>query len=361
LSLEGPILETNSLTKVYPPRRKDLRSPRDLWDKITGKEGGNPVTALKDFDLNVKRQEVFGLVGPNGAGKTTLCKILNALVLPTSGSAKIDGFDVISEHGQVCRRVFPLFGGETDMWGIFAGRLNILKNLRFVARIWRVPASEIENRIEHSLKVLRIEEKKDEWYQKLSAGEKQKTWLAAMMTVRPRLAVLDEPTIKLDVGTRRQFYDVLRDELRDEFGSSIFITTHNLHEAETLCDRVGIINKGRLVAVDRPNNLKRYVTQERESTILLRTSQEGLESVLGDLRKIEVVSSAEIAETKAEEEIQQGHCKLSIRMDKVEGEFQEVLDLLKGHGIPVVTVWTKEVSLEDAFIQLTEEGLTEET
>jgi len=356
MSFEDPILETISLTKVYPPRRKDLRSPRDLWDKITGREGGNPVTALRNFDLRVGRQEVFGLVGPNGAGKTTLCKILNALVLPTSGSAKIDGLDVVTEHGQICRRVFPLFGGETDMWGIFAGRLNILKNLRFVARIWRVPPAEIENRIRHSLDVLRLDDKKDEWYQKLSAGEKQKAWLACMMTVKPRLALLDEPTIKLDVGTRRQFYDILRDELRDESGSSIFLTTHNLHEAEVLCDRVGIINKGRLVAVDRPANLKRYVTQERQTTILVKRDQVKLDLVLKDLGRMDAVSHSEILDSEAEDaDVIHGCCKLDIHLDKVAGDFQEVIDVLNRHDIRVLTVWTKEVSLEDAFLKLTEE------
>jgi ABC-2 type transport system ATP-binding protein len=351
-----PMFEAASLTKIYPPRRKDLRGPRDLWDKITGREGGNPVAALKDLSLRVRRREIFGLVGPNGAGKTTLCKILNALVLPTSGSARIDGFDVVSEHGQVSRRVFPLFGGETDMWGIFSGRLNVLKNLRFVARIWRVPPSEIEDRIRHSLAVLRLEGKEDEWFQKLSAGEKQKAWLACMMIVRPRLAILDEPTIKLDAGTRRQFYDVLRDELRDEFGSSIFLTTHNLHEAETLCDRVGILNKGELVAVDRPANLKLYVTEEHQTTILIRARQGKLAGIPPNLEKLSGVTHAEITGIEDDGDMPQGCSRLEIRFDKTEGDLQEVLDVIREHGARIVMVRTKEVSLEDAFLKLTEEA-----
>ncbi len=353
------ILETHSLTKIYPPRRKDVRTLKDIWDKITGKESGKPVTALKDFDLSVRHKEIFGLVGPNGAGKTTLCKILNALVLPTSGSASIDGHDVIKEHGKVCRTVFPLFGGETDMWGIFAGRLNVVKNLSFVARIWRVPPGEMEERMDHALKVLRIDDKKDEWFQKLSAGEKQKAWLACMMTVRPRLAILDEPTIKLDVGTRRQFYKVLKEELRDQFESTIFLTTHNLYEAETLCDRVGIINRGSLVATDSPANLKRYVAKEQAVSVLVRCGEEAtLREAVRRLADMSNVSDARIEEPELDltPKSARGCKRLNLRIDQEAQDLDLVLEVFARLGIRVVSLQTNEVSLEDAFLRLTEEG-----
>jgi len=180
-----------------------------------------------------------------------------------------------------------------------------------------------------------------------------------MMTVRPRLAILDEPTIKLDVGTRRQFYKVLKEELRDQFESTIFLTTHNLYEAESLCDRVGIINKGALVAIDSPANLKRYVAKEQTVSMLVRCGDEAsLRDAVGMLGNMGNVSDPQIEDPEPDltPKSARGCKRLSLRIDQEAQDLNSVLEVFARFGIRVVSLHTSEVSLEDAFLRLTEES-----
>ncbi len=247
------VLESVELTKYYPPLRKGVVGVRDLIDTFRRRRG--KIKALENVTFEVKSGEVFGLLGPNGAGKTTFCKILADLVIPTSGHAYILGYDVIEEHKKVVGNMVPVFGGEIAMWGVFAWRMSVYRNLKFIANLWKIPKQEIEKRISFALEVLDLEEKRDEWYQKLSGGTQQKLYLALPLIIQAPMIVLDEPTVRVDVITRREIHQIIRDKLCREMGSTVLLTTHNMLEAERVCDRVAILSHGEIVDIGKPEEI----------------------------------------------------------------------------------------------------------
>ncbi len=341
------MLETRELTKVFPPPRLPVRRPRDVLLKLLGRERGEPVLALDRVSMKVTQGELFGLLGPNGAGKTTLCKILNAVVLPTSGSATIAGLDVIKEHREITSKVFGMFGGEIEMHGLFIWRIDLEKNLRFLSKLWKVPDEEIQDRIDRALRILDLEEKRNEWYQRLSGGQRQKAWLACVLCVRPELCILDEPTIKLDARSRLDLYRTLREDIIRNLGGTVFITTHNLNEAEILCDRVAILDKGRLVAIDSPANLRRYV--RKESVVELVIDQRRPE-LCASLRKVQGVLDCTL-----EEDADKG-IVLRITADTESCSYNRIMAAVLASGVEVRAINSKPSSLEDAFLKLTAKG-----
>lgn len=245
-----PVLRSVELTKYYPPMRKGVVGVKDLIDTFRKRRG--KIKALEDITFEVSAGEVFGLLGPNGAGKTTFCKIISDLVIPTSGHGYVMGYDVNKQHNKIIGKMIAVFGGETMMWGIFAWRMSVYRNLKFMANLWKVPSSEIEDRISYALDVLDLEEKRDEWYQKLSGGTQQKLYLALPLVIHAPMILLDEPTIRVDVMTRREMHDIIREELCEELGCGVLFTTHNMSEAERLCDRVAILSHGEIVEMGTP-------------------------------------------------------------------------------------------------------------
>lgn len=234
------MIEAVNLTKYYPPPFRgffDLESLRDFIGKPR-----EEIPALVNMNFRVNDGEIFGLLGPNGAGKTTLCKIANGLLQPSSGKLLIDGYDSFTEHEKVADKLFTVFTGERDMWGVFQWRLSVQRNLKFIARLWKVPEREIDKRIEYSLKLLNMWDKRNEWYQKLSAGMKQKVYIASALVIRPKYLILDEPTVFLDVITKKEIHDAITTLVQD-FGTTVILTTHDLEEAEKLSDRVLLFNK----------------------------------------------------------------------------------------------------------------------
>jgi len=271
--LTETVLESVELTKYYPPLRKGIVGVRDLIDTFRRRRG--KIKALENVTFEVKRGEVFGLLGPNGAGKTTFCKILADLVIPTRGHAYILGYDVIEEHKKVVGNMVPVFGGEIAMWGVFAWRMSVYRNLKFIANLWKIPKQEMEKRISFALEVLGLEEKRDEWYQKLSGGTQQKLYLALPLIIQAPMIVLDEPTVRVDVITRREIHQIIRDRLCREMGSTVLLTTHNMLEAERVCDRVAILSHGEIVDIGKPEE------------IILKTGEANLEDAF-----VKVVTSA---------------------------------------------------------------------
>ncbi len=340
-----PVLRVEELTKVFPPGRRPVRSIGDLGMKLLGKECGTPVLALRDVSFEVGRGEVFGLLGPNGAGKTTICRILNALVLPTSGHAWIGGYDVIEEHREVARLSFSVFSGETEMWGLFSNRLDVHTNLNFIGRVWRIPGGERRVLISEALRAVGLEGKEEEWYQKLSAGQKQRVWLAALLIVRPRFAILDEPTIKLDLEARHRFFDTIQDTIPE---TTYLLTTHNIHEAEAHCDRVAILKEGRLIALGSPSELKSHFKERKVTEIHLTSSR--LEAVSKVLAQIEGLSS--VYRCDIEQDAETGRCIVTI----TSGKEEEILDACLRHIMEVgriQTIGSKTLSLEDVFLSAT--------
>ncbi len=205
--------------------------------------------AVEDLSLRVEAGEVFGLLGPNGAGKSTSVRLLCGLIEPTSGAARVAGFDVVKEPQRVRSRI----GILTETPGLYE-RLNALENLRFFAELYEIPEAAVEARVQRALESVALWDRRSEPVGSFSKGMRQRVAIARALLSQPAVLFLDEPTSALDPVSARAIRELIA-ELRDD-GRTIVLCTHNLDEAERLCDRVGVLSQ-RLIRVDTPERLRR--------------------------------------------------------------------------------------------------------
>ncbi|MFD1147654.1 ABC transporter ATP-binding protein [Saccharothrix hoggarensis] len=210
---------------------------------------GEEVTALAGLTLDVPANEVHGLLGPNGAGKTTLCKILSTILLPTSGTAEVLGHDVVADAAEVRAHIGIVFGGERGLYG----KLTARQTLRYWASLYKIPDARAKARADELLSRLGLDGKADDLVETFSRGMKQRVHLARGLVGDPKLILFDEPTTGMDPVAARDFRALIG-ELRDE-GRTILITTHDMDEAEAVCDRVTLIDKGGVLATESPRGL----------------------------------------------------------------------------------------------------------
>jgi ABC-2 type transport system ATP-binding protein len=219
------------------------------------------LTAVDRISFEVNTGEVFGFLGPNGAGKTTTVKMLCTLLRPTSGRARVAGFDIESQQTSVRKSIGIIFQDPS-----LDDRLTARENLRFHGIIYKVPRRELPARIAQSLAWMELEDRADDLVRNFSGGMKRRLEIARGLLHAPRVLFLDEPTIGLDPQTRNRIWEYLL-KLRSEFNITLFMTTHYMDEAE-YCDRIAIIDNGTIVALDTPAQLKAHV---RGDVIVLRT------------------------------------------------------------------------------------------
>src|SRR5215213_3410865 len=213
------------------------------------------VEAVRGITFDVEKGELFGLLGPNGAGKTTTIKMLITLLIPTSGDARVLGYDVVKDAREVRKRIGYVFGGDRGVYE----RLSGLDNLRYFAELYGVPGREIRPRIEELLELVGLKGREKERVEGYSRGMKQRLHVARGLLHDPPVVFLDEPTIGLDpVGARE-----LRATIASltEAGKTVLLTTHYMFEADALCDRIAVIAKGRIVAQGTPQELKNQVAE----------------------------------------------------------------------------------------------------
>jgi len=232
-----PVVRMEGLVKRFPVRRglRDmlLRPTQRQWAQV-----------LDGVTCDVGRGEFLGLLGPNGAGKTTLLKILSTLVLPDAGRALVAGWDVTQEGAKVRAVVAPCLASERSLYW----RLTARDNLTLAADLAGVPRREIPTRIEESLGAVGLTDTGTKMVGQFSSGMLQRLLIARALLTRPRLLMLDEPTRSLDPISAREFRRFLRDELVDRRGCAVLLATHNAEEAFELCDRVAVMNRGKLLA-----------------------------------------------------------------------------------------------------------------
>lgn len=210
------------------------------------------ITPVDCVDMKVKRGEVFGILGPNGAGKTTLIKMLCTLILPTSGDARVNGYDVVKESGKVRESIGFVTTDERSFYWRLTGR----QNLEFFASLHNFYSKEARDMVDEVLEVVNLKDHADERFLNYSAGMKQSMAIARGLLNDPEVLFMDEPTRSLDPGAAQSLRDFIRQHIVNERGKTIFISTHNLDEAEQLCDRVAIFDGGRINVVGRPEELK---------------------------------------------------------------------------------------------------------
>ena len=233
------------------------KSVRELFTKPLQRP--ERVHALRGVTLHVRGGEVFGLLGPNGAGKTTLLKILSCLVLPDAGTARIGGHDVVDED-----RVKPMIGLVNSDERSFYWRLSGRDNLKFFARLYDVPGARIKSRIDELLAKVDLVEAADRAFSGYSSGMKQRLAIARALLHDPPILLMDEPTRSLDPAACLSLRAFIRDELKGRDGKTILLATHNLREAETLCDRIAILVAGSVRQTGTIAEVRRWGVDERQ-------------------------------------------------------------------------------------------------
>jgi ABC-2 type transport system ATP-binding protein len=229
-------------------------SPAIAVDRLTRAFGDHVVVRAVSFA--VAAGEIFGLIGPNGAGKSTLVKMLTTMLPPTSGGARIAGFDIVRDAKRVRGRI-----GYVPQLLSADGALSAYENLLLSARLYLIPRREREARIALALREMELEEAKDRLVQTYSGGMIRRLEIAQSMLHNPAVLFMDEPTVGLDPIARHSVWDRVR-SLRDRFGTTMLLTTHLMDEADALCDRIGVLHAGVLEAVGAPAELKARVGPE---------------------------------------------------------------------------------------------------
>lgn len=321
----GHAIEVRALTREYK-----TRTFFGTVSKVT--------KALDGVDFSVEQGELFGLIGPNGAGKTTTVKILTTLLTQTSGDAFILGLDVRKDLYEIRRRIGIVFGGERGLYN----RVSALDNLRYFSDLYGVDTNVAKERIPQLLQAVGLADRADERVEKYSRGMKQRLHIAKALVHDPELLVLDEPTIGLDPGGARDIRNMVREMQKQ--GKTILLTTHYMFEAEELCQRVAVISRGKIVALDTPSQLKRLVRDI--SVIELRTYGATADYVEALKRLPNVVRV--VAELDSEVQ--------TIRIQSPLGAdlLPQVMSALPSDA-KIIDRTIKEPTLEDAYLRLVEE------
>ncbi len=223
--------------------------------KANGKENQPLVVAVDHVSFTVEQGEIFGVLGPNGSGKSTLIRLLATLLLPDDGEVRIFGYDVVRQPMQVQRLI-----NRVSVEASFFKKLSPMENLLYGARLYGISGAETRRQVVEILTRLGLEGRAiHKPMEEMSRGMQQKVAIARALLSHPRLLLLDEPTTGLDPRSKREVQEVVR-ELRDQHGTTILLTTHDMLEADVLCDRIAIIEGGKIVALDTPRGLKRLIT-----------------------------------------------------------------------------------------------------
>jgi ABC-2 type transport system ATP-binding protein len=239
------------LTKRFPVRRG--------WRQLFRNRGPTYMEAVRDVSFEVGAGEFFGLLGPNGAGKTTLFKMLSTLIAPDHGTATIAGYDLRREAGRVRSVLTPVIADERSLnW-----RVSARENLRFYAHLYGLGGPALRKRVDELLRIVELADTREKMVGTFSSGMKQRLLLARALLARPRVMLLDEPTRSLDPISARRFRRFLRTEIGGVHGCTILLATHNAEEALELCDRLAVLDRGRLIAVGSPGELAQGLGEER--------------------------------------------------------------------------------------------------
>ena len=307
--------------------------------KIRGAKRGEPTerVALKDINLEVPRGEFFGLLGPNGAGKSTLIKILTTLLAPTTGRALVAGFDVIKQAHEVRPRINMVSGGESSGYGL----LTVRENLWMFAQFYGLDTRTAHARIDEMLGIVGLSDRANTKISDLSTGLRQKMNIVRGFLTDPQVIFLDEPTLGLDVGASREVRSFVRAWMDADRSRTMLLTTHYMAEADELCDRVAIINAGKVLACDTPANLKRHLQREAIYHLDLSPLRNGAEAVVQQLPGVRQAVHTAL----------DGQSTLELILD-ADDALGGVISALAAHDARLLNLQKREPTLEDVFVDL---------
>jgi ABC-2 type transport system ATP-binding protein len=298
--------------------------------------------AVDNISLNVKEGEIFGFLGPNGAGKSTTIRVLCTLAQPTSGTAKIAGYDLIKESSKV-RENIGLVAEKMIMYD----RLTAAENLRFFGKLYAIPKEKLENRIDELLELVDMQKWKNTQISKFSTGMKQRINVIRAMLSEPKILFMDEPTLGLDPQTTFSIRDITKEI--NKSGVTVILTTHAMTEAEALSDRVAIIDNGKIAALDTPQNLKNMISNSE--TCIIGAKINNLTSGM-----IEKIKSLDVVTAIA----QQDDCNLKISSNS-DDALDQIIDTIRNEGGNISSITnSNESTLEDVFLAVTGKEIRDE-
>ena len=292
------------------------------------------VVAVDDISFDIDHGELFGLLGPNGAGKTTTVKMLTTLLIPTAGTATVMGLDVVRQAEEVRKRIGFIFGGERGLYW----RLSGIDNLRYFASLYGVDPDVSKKRIPFLLDLVGLQGRGEEKVDAYSRGMKQRLHVARTLLHDPEVLFLDEPTIGLDPVGAREFRQVILNLHSEK--KTILLTTHYMFEADVLCDRLAVINHGRIIALDTPRGLKSKV----QDMNVVEVETFGMpEDTLNALQALPFIDSLSVED----------HDQRQLLLIQTSRGAEAVPDVLAAlDGLKVGRVIVREPTLEDAYVRL---------
>jgi ABC-2 type transport system ATP-binding protein len=320
------VIVATDLRRSYRKREGWFRSPE-------------VVEAVRGISFAVPRGTVFGMLGPNGAGKTTTIKMLSTLLIPTSGTATVDGFDVVRDEVDVRRRLGVLFGGDKGLYN----QLSAKENLRYFGRLYGMADDVIARRSAELLERVGLADRANERVESYSRGMKQRLHIAKTLVHRPPVVILDEPTIGLDPAAASEVRALIASLIPQH---SVLLTTHDMHEADILCSQLAIVDKGIIVAEGTPEQLKAGAPVARQVVIRLAAPIEDGRAQLV-LHLADLPSVAQVTDDPANPDA------LVLRCTDTTATLDQSLALLRQVGAGVRAIDVREPSLEDAFLGAT--------
>ena len=291
------------------------------------------VNAVNDISFAVESGEIFGFLGPNGAGKSTTIMILTTLLKPTSGQALVSGFDVMTQAKQV-RQSIGYVQQESTVDEYLSGRENLLLQ----ARLNHIPKDQINKRIDEILELIELSDKQNDSVVTYSGGMRKRLDIAGGLLHRPKVLFLDEPTVGLDIQTRRKIWEYIK-KIHKEFEMTIFLTTHYMEEADQLCDRIGIIDHGQIQIIDTPENMKNAMGNE---VISLKFESQNSDNFLSQLHQIEFIKK-----------INKDNDKLTIFTSNGTEVIPEIFKISSALEIKIISISLTQPTLDDVFISYT--------
>jgi ABC-2 type transport system ATP-binding protein len=291
------------------------------------------VNAVNDISFTVKAGEIFGFLGPNGAGKSTTIMVLTTLLKPTSGHALVSGYDVVT-HAKQVRQSIGYVQQESTVDEYLTGRENLLLQ----ARLNHIPKEQINKKIDDILELIELSDKQNDPVITYSGGMRKRLDIAGGLLHQPKVLFLDEPTVGLDIQTRRKIWEYIK-KIHKEFQMTIFLTTHYMEEADQLCDRVGIIDNGKIQVIDTPENMKNAMGNE----IISLTFENGnSEDFLSQLSQINLVKK-----------INKDNDKLTLFVSKGIEVIPKIFQISSTLEIKITSISLTRPTLDDVFISYT--------
>jgi ABC-2 type transport system ATP-binding protein len=339
-----PAVNIVELYKRFSGRsRRLILSPKGFLGSLAfGKKW--ETIALDRISFSVNHGEVFGLLGPNGSGKTTLIKILSNVVIADSGAAYVDGIDVVRRPYAAAARLQTVLGEALGL----EKRITARQNLMLFASLYNLPKQEAEERIDHLLEYFGLGEVADKTSQSFSTGMSRKLSVCRVLLSNAPVVVFDEPTSGLDPASAEDFRRLILEDLVKREKKTVIMATHNLVEATSMCTRIALLNRGKLLAVGTPEEIRRTVEDRTNITITLGGPGRPLEELREELEKVDGVHSVGFVDSHGAKQI-----RLTGRKDL---GYLDVLSLISARGLKVLSLETSSPSLEDAFLRLTRGG-----